>query len=69
MSKHQFPISYLDLLEKLNQMSPAELESNVVVFNHMTGLHTEAVEFGKAEEIDQNGDLSGLFDGHFVIKV
>jgi hypothetical protein len=70
MPNRQFPLSLRELRDDLNKLSELELEGNVSIFNSNDDTLRVATKFGKVEDIDRNGDLSGaLDDGNYLIKI
>lgn len=62
-------ITYRNLRDHINAMPEKRLDDNVTIFDFITGECLPAGDFGVIEEMDQQGEVSGVLDdGHFVIK-
>jgi hypothetical protein len=61
--------TYRELRDRLNAMTEMEIDDRVTFFNHSSGSVAYAIDFGKIEDMDQNGDAEGVIDdGFYVIK-
>jgi len=62
-------MTWRELRDQVNKIGPMEIDDHVAIFDHESGECRMAIDFGKIEEMDQQGDVSGVLDdGHYVIK-
>ena len=62
--------TYREIAEMIEGMPDARKDDDATVFVSGVGEVYGVSEFGKASDVDQNGDVSGVLDdGHYLMKI